>query len=79
LANILASRAWVNFYRWFGAFVLAGFTLFATLAANSFWEMVPPERMGAENAFFEHLGLVGGFLLLACDELGRQERERPRR
>lgn len=26
-------------------------------------------RFGAENAFFEHLGLVGGFLLIAWLDL----------
>jgi uncharacterized membrane protein YphA (DoxX/SURF4 family) len=28
-----------GFYRWLGAFALAGFTLFATFVANRFWEM----------------------------------------
>jgi hypothetical protein len=27
--------------------------------------MAPPERFMAANSFFEHLGLVGGFLLVA--------------
>jgi len=36
---------------------LAGFTLFATLVANRFWEMVQPERFMAANSFFEHIGL----------------------
>lgn len=50
--------------RWLGA--LAWFTLMATLVALRFW--APPAgdaHWGAENAFFEHLGLVGGFLLVA--------------
>jgi uncharacterized membrane protein YphA (DoxX/SURF4 family) len=33
--------------------------------ANRFWEIPLPDRFGVENAFFEHLGLVGGFLLVA--------------
>jgi len=37
----------------------AGFTLFATLVANRFWEMVQPERFMAANSFFEHIGLIG--------------------
>ena len=54
-----------GFYRWLGALALAGFTLFATFVPNRFWEMAPPERFMAANSFFEHLGLVGGFLLVA--------------
>ena len=61
--------------RWAGALVLAGFTLFATFVANRFWEMAPPERFMAENAFFEHVGLIGGFVLVAWHDLNqRQER-----
>jgi uncharacterized membrane protein YphA (DoxX/SURF4 family) len=52
-------------YRWAGALVLACFTLFATFVANRFWEMVPPERFMAANSFFEHIGLVGAFVLVA--------------
>ncbi|MCM2294623.1 DoxX family protein [Allorhizobium sp. BGMRC 0089] len=52
--------------RWLGALLLAGFTLMATFIALRFWEMpVGPDRFMAANAFFEHLGLVGGFLLIA--------------
>lgn len=51
--------------RWLGALWLAAFTLFATFLANRFWEMPLPQRFMIENAFFEHLGLVGGFLLVA--------------
>jgi uncharacterized membrane protein YphA (DoxX/SURF4 family) len=55
-------------YRWLGALALAGFTLMATLLANRFWETAPPERFMAMNGFFEHIGLCGGFLLIAwCD------------
>jgi uncharacterized membrane protein YphA (DoxX/SURF4 family) len=62
-------------YRWAGALVLAGFTLFATFVANRFWEMVPPERFMAANSFFEHIGLIGGFILVAWHDLKqRQER-----
>lgn len=55
----------VGIYRWIGALSLAAFTLMATFLANRFWEMAPPERVMAANGFFEHLGLVGGFLLVA--------------
>ena len=56
-------------YRWAGALALAGFTLLATFLANRFWEIVPPERFMVANSFFEHLGLVGGFLLVAWHDL----------
>jgi uncharacterized membrane protein YphA (DoxX/SURF4 family) len=58
-----------GFYRWLGALSLAGFTVFATLLANRFWEMSPPERFMAANSFFEHIGLCGGFLLVAWHDL----------
>jgi len=60
-------------YRWLGALWLAGFTLFATFVANRFWEMVPPQRFMVENSFFEHLGLVGGFLLVAWLDLRKSD------
>jgi uncharacterized membrane protein YphA (DoxX/SURF4 family) len=56
-------------YRWLGALWLAGFTLVATFVANRFWEMPLPQRFMVENSFFEHLGLVGGFLLVAWLDL----------
>ncbi|KRE11803.1 DoxX family protein [Bosea sp. Root483D1] len=55
--------------RWLGALALAAFTLMATLVALRFWEMAPPARFMAANSFFEHLGLVGGFLLVAWHDL----------
>lgn len=58
-----------GFYRWLGALGLAGFTLMATFVANRFWEMAGPERFMSANSFFEHLGLVGGFLLIAWYDL----------
>src|SRR6266850_8019221 len=60
-------------YRWLGALWLAGFTLFATFVANRFWEMAPPQRFMVENSFFEHLGLVGGFLLVAWLDLRERD------
>jgi uncharacterized membrane protein YphA (DoxX/SURF4 family) len=64
-ALILAGRL-----RWLGALALALFTLMATFVALRFWQMPPgPARFGATNAFFEHLGLAGGFLLVAWHDL----------
>jgi uncharacterized membrane protein YphA (DoxX/SURF4 family) len=62
---ILAGRL-----RWLGALALCAFTLLATAIALRFWELPPGhERFMAANSFFEHLGLVGGFLLVAWQDL----------
>ncbi len=59
-----------GFWRWLGALALAGFTLMATFVALRFWEMpLGHERFMAANSFFEHLGLVGGFVLVAWLDL----------
>ena len=58
-----------GFHRWLGALALGGFTLFATFLANRFWEVSGPERFMVENGFFEHLGLVGAFGLVAWFDL----------
>lgn len=51
---------------WLGAGMLGVFTLLAAFTANAFWTMpLGPERFAATNAFFEHLGLIGGFVLAA--------------
>ena len=55
--------------RWLGALALAAFTLVATFFANRFWDAPVAERFMMTNAFFEHLGLVGGFLLVAWYDL----------
>jgi uncharacterized membrane protein YphA (DoxX/SURF4 family) len=56
--------------RWLGALSLALFTLLATLVALRFWEMpAGMERMMATNAFFEHLGLAGAFVIVAIIDL----------
>lgn len=51
--------------RWLAAGYLAVFTLAATFIAGRFWTLSGPARLMAENGFFEHLGLVGAFLLVA--------------
>jgi len=61
-ASALVLTGWM---RWLGALMLAIFTLGATFVANRFWAVPLPERFMLENSFFEHLGLVGGFLLVA--------------
>ncbi|NKK55342.1 DoxX family membrane protein [Rhizobium leguminosarum bv. viciae] len=71
--EITASAMVVSgFLRWAGALALAGFTLLATLIALRFWEMpFGMDRMMATNAFFEHLGLAGAFILVAAMDLTR--------
>jgi len=63
---ILAGRA-----RGAAALALAAFTLAASFVANRFWQMSGPARFGATNAFFEHLGLVGAFVLVAWNDRRR--------
>ncbi len=64
-----------GFCRWIGALSLATFTLIATFIALRFWEMpVGQERFMATNSFFEHLGLVGAFLLVAWYDLHKWRR-----
>lgn len=58
-------------WRWLGALWLALFTFAANFVANRFWALEGMARTMAENGFFEHLGLVGGFLLVAwLDRIG---------
>jgi uncharacterized membrane protein YphA (DoxX/SURF4 family) len=46
----------------------------ATGLALRFWELpIGQERFMAANAFFEHLGLIGGFLLVAWLDLHEKE------
>lgn len=54
--------------RWLGALALAVFTASATFMANRYWEVTGHERFMLMNAFFEHWGLVGGFLLVALHD-----------
>lgn len=59
-----------GFWRWLGALALGGFTILATIIALRFWELpAGQERFMAANSFFGHLGLVGGFLLVAWLDL----------
>lgn len=60
-----AALVMANRLLWLGAGMLGVFTLFAALVANAFWTMQGAERFAATNAFFKHLGLIGGFVLVA--------------
>jgi uncharacterized membrane protein YphA (DoxX/SURF4 family) len=50
---------------WLGAGGLGVLTAVAMLAANNFWALSGHDRFMALNAFFEHLGLIAG-LVLVC-------------
>ncbi len=52
---------------WLGAGMLGVFTALAAIMANAFWTLHGAERFAATNAFFEHWGLVGGFVLVAME------------
>ncbi len=58
-----------GYWRWLGALALGAFTFAATFMANRYWELGPAERFATENSFYEHLGLAGGFLLVAWHDL----------
>lgn len=61
-----------GFLRWLGAVALAVFTLLATFIALRFWELPSGmERMMATNAFFEHLGLAGAFVIVAANDIAK--------
>lgn len=75
IALELAASAMIllGVYRWLGALALAAFTLGATFLANRFWSAPAEAQFMMANAFFEHLGLVGAFVLVAWHDLRTRE------
>ncbi|MEO5796142.1 MAG: DoxX family protein [Rhodoferax sp.] len=59
-------------YRWLGALMLAAFTALANVLADRFWDKQGTQRRMLANNFFEHWGLVGGFIVVAWYDLGGQ-------
>jgi len=55
----------LGFFVWLGAGALGALTAVAMLVANDFWTMVGHDRFMALNAFFEHLGLIAGLVLVS--------------
>jgi uncharacterized membrane protein YphA (DoxX/SURF4 family) len=51
---------------WLGAGALGVLTAIATLVANTFWTMQGQARFAATNTFFEHVGLIAAFVLVAA-------------
>jgi uncharacterized membrane protein YphA (DoxX/SURF4 family) len=62
---------------WLAAGTLSVLTGVATLVANNFWAMHGHERFMATNAFFEHLGLIGGLVVAAVVAARREGRATP--
>lgn len=63
-------------FRWAGALYLALFTFAANFIANRYWELAGAARGMSEHGFYEHLGLVGAFLIVAWLDL-RERRAAP--
>src|SRR5262249_1774580 len=58
---LVVTGRWV----WLGAGGLGVLTAIAMLTANNFWALAGPDRFMALNAFFEHLGLIAGLVIVA--------------
>jgi uncharacterized membrane protein YphA (DoxX/SURF4 family) len=50
---------------WLAAGALGVLTAIATYVANDFWNMKGAARIMAANTFFEHIGLIAGFVMAA--------------
>ena len=63
---------------WLAAGTLGVLTLVAIFAADQFWTMSGQARFAATNAFFEHIGLISGFVLAALlADLGARKTRLP--
>ena len=69
----LLGRGWAAI---FGALALAGFTALATVIGHPFWRETGVPRFADLNAFLEHIGLIGGFALIAWIETGGHTAQR---
>ena len=50
---------------WLGAGGLGVLTAIAMLTANDFWHLIGHDRFITLNAFFEHLGLIAGLVIVS--------------
>jgi uncharacterized membrane protein YphA (DoxX/SURF4 family) len=57
---------------WLGAGGLGVLTAVAVFTANSFWTMEGRDCFMALNAFFEHLGLIAGLVLVSVPSMHAQ-------
>ena len=67
---LIVFERWV----WLGAGGLGVLTAIAMLVANDFWARTGGDRFIAMNAFFEHLGLVAGLVLVSVMSLHEQSK-----
>jgi uncharacterized membrane protein YphA (DoxX/SURF4 family) len=58
---------------WLGAGGLGVLTAVSMLVANDFWAQTGHDRFMATNAFFEHLGLIAGLVLITALSLREQK------
>ncbi|MBR0781128.1 DoxX family protein [Bradyrhizobium iriomotense] len=58
---------------WLGAGGLGVLTAVAMLTANDFWAKAGHDRFLAVNAFFEHLGLIAGLVLVSILSLRQRD------
>jgi hypothetical protein len=56
-----------------GAGGLGVLTAVSMLVANDFWAQTGHDRFMATNAFFEHLGLIAGLVLITALSLREQK------
>ncbi|MET0195251.1 MAG: DoxX family protein [Hyphomicrobiaceae bacterium] len=68
---------WGGRLAWLGAGALGVFTMLATLIAHAWWTKAGIERFRDFNTFWEHAGLVGGFMLAAVLASRRLVAQRP--
>ena len=59
---------------WLGTGGLGVLTAVSLLVANNFWAQTGQDRFVATNAFFEHLGLIAGLVLITVLSLREQQR-----
>ena len=57
---------------WLGAGGLGVLTAVAMLTANDFWHLIGHDRFMALNAFFEHLGLIAGLVIVSIHAAERE-------
>ena len=57
---------------WLGAGGLGVLTAVAMLTANDFWHLTGHDRFMVLNAFFEHLGLIAGLVIVSIHAAERE-------
>ena len=55
----------IDKWAWLGAALLGGFTALTIPIAHAFWTMAEPQRTPEMYTAFEHVALIGAFILVA--------------